>query len=243
MKIWTTWLFWLEQDSVIMCSDWWTSCLVADVGERISRITAAGLTARRSVQVPVSVLTLITEDANHACPAGTLSSPPITEAGTPQRTLSHLCPPPVTGALWEINQKYTKYMNTWNPGMQAEPLRFCRCPSPTIAAVIIIYMIVIILIFTFAVLLQGIAIVTRFAVLAAWSHCVVETVQTLSRHAVTGVSVIRVNVVVAGTLLTADARHCQVTIETRTASVAVWTWESWSVLISIGTFSLCSRLK
>lgn len=86
------------------------SCLVADVGERVNRITAAGLTSRCSVQVPVPVLTFVTKDTHHSRPAGTLSRPPITETGTLQRTLSHLCPPPVTRAFWEIHNKYIKYM-------------------------------------------------------------------------------------------------------------------------------------
>lgn len=91
-------------------SGWWRSCLVADVGERVNRITAAGLTSRRPVQVPVSVLTLVTEDAHNPPPAGTLSRPRVTETGTPQRTLSDLCAPPVTGALWEIHNKCITYI-------------------------------------------------------------------------------------------------------------------------------------
>lgn len=75
--------------------------LVTDVGHSVGGVTAAGLTPRRSLQVPVSVLTLVTEDALHPRPAGTLSRPPVTETGTAQRTLGHLGPPSVTGALWE----------------------------------------------------------------------------------------------------------------------------------------------
>lgn len=59
------------------------------------------------------------------------------------------------------------------------------------------------LVFTFAVLIQGVAVVTRFAVLAVWSHRVVEAAQTFSRQAVAAVAVIRLDVVVAGTLCTA----------------------------------------
>lgn len=82
------------------------SHLVADVGDRISRITTAGLTPRRPVQVPVSVLTLVTEDADHPRPAGTLSCPGVAETGTPQRAVSHLRAAPVTGAFWESNSLY-----------------------------------------------------------------------------------------------------------------------------------------
>lgn len=77
--------------------------------------------------------------------------------------------------------------------------------------------------FTFAVLLQGVAVETRFAVLATWSHCVVEAAQTFSRQPVTCIPVAGVYVVVAGTHLTAGAWQCQVAIETRAASVAAWT--------------------
>lgn len=70
---------------------------------------------------------------------------------------------------------------------------------------------------------QGVTIVTRFAVLAARSHGVVEAVPTFSGQAVTGRVVIRVDVAVAGTQLTAGAWQCQVAIETRAASVTVWT--------------------
>lgn len=78
-------------------------------------------------------------------------------------------------------------------------------------------------IFTFAVLVLGTAEVTRFAVLAVWSCCVVKTVQTFARHAVTGIVVLWVGVVVAGTLLAVGTRNHRVTIETREAPVAVWT--------------------
>lgn len=82
------------------------------------------------------------------------------------------------------------------------------------------------LVFTFAALVRGAAIVTRFAVLAAWSHRVVEAAQTFARQAVTGIAVIWVNVVVAGTLATAGTWQCQIAMETRAASVAAWTCES-----------------
>lgn len=76
------------------------SCLVTDVGHRVGGVTAAGLTPRRSVHVPVPVLALIAEDAQHALPAGTLSRHLVAETGTPQRTVGHLGPPPLTRALW-----------------------------------------------------------------------------------------------------------------------------------------------
>lgn len=85
---------------------WTVSHLVADVGDRISRITTAGLTPRGPVQVPVSVLALVTEDADHPRPAGTLSCPGVAETGTPQRAVSHLRASPVTGAFWESNSLY-----------------------------------------------------------------------------------------------------------------------------------------
>jgi len=58
--------------------------------------------------------------------------------------------------------------------------------------------------FTFAALLQGIAIVTRFAVLAAMTHCVVEAAQTFSGCAVAGVAILWVDIVVARTHLTVN---------------------------------------
>ena len=79
------------------------SCLVADVGKRVNRITAAWLAPRHSAQVPISVLTLITQDALHPNPARTLSCPWVTETGTPHRTLSHFSPPSVAGAFWETH--------------------------------------------------------------------------------------------------------------------------------------------
>lgn len=79
------------------------SCLVTDVGQRVGRITAAGLTPGRSVHVPVSVLALVAVDAQHPLPAGTLSCQWVTETRTPQRTVGHLSPPPVTGALCQPN--------------------------------------------------------------------------------------------------------------------------------------------
>lgn len=75
------------------------TCLVTDEGQRVSRVAAAGLASRRSVHVPVSVLALVAEDAHHPPPAGTLSRQRVAEAGTPQRTVGHLRPPPVTRAL------------------------------------------------------------------------------------------------------------------------------------------------
>lgn len=80
-----------------------------------------------------------------------------------------------------------------------------------------------ILVFTFAVLLQGIAVETWLAVLAAWAYRVVEAAQTSARLAVAGVSVGRVDVTVAGTLLTAGSWSCQVSIGTGAASVAAGT--------------------
>ena len=74
--------------------------------------------------------------------------------------------------------------------------------------------------FTFAVLLQGVAVVTGLAVLAAGSHGVVVAAQTLPRQAVAGVALLGVDVVVAGTLLAAGAWQRQVAIETRAAPVA-----------------------
>lgn len=53
---------------------------------------------------------------------------------------------------------------------------------------------------------QGIAIVTRFAALALWSSGAVEAEQALSRQAVAGVAVGRVDVAIAGTRLAAGAR-------------------------------------
>lgn len=55
------------------------------------------------------------------------------------------------------------------------------------------------------------------------AHGVVEAVSTLSCQAVTGRVVIRADVAVAGTHLTAGTWQCQVAIETRAASVTVWT--------------------
>lgn len=52
---------------------------------------------------------------------------------------------------------------------------------------------------------QGIAVVTRFAVLALWSCGAVEAAQALPRQAVAGVAVGWVDVAVAGTRLTAGA--------------------------------------
>lgn len=52
---------------------------------------------------------------------------------------------------------------------------------------------------------QGIAIITRFAVLALWSRGAVEAAQALPRQAIAGVAVDRVDVAVAGTRLTAGA--------------------------------------
>lgn len=103
------WSCWAEQDTCL-----W-SRLVTHVGERVNRVTAAGLTSRRSVQVPVSVLTLVTEDAHHPRPAGTLPCPWITETGTPQRTPSHLRPPSVTGALCQIHNTFTNTVTVTVP--------------------------------------------------------------------------------------------------------------------------------
>lgn len=75
---------------------------------------------------------------------------------------------------------------------------------------------------TFAVLFQSVAIVTRLAVLAVRSHGVVEAAQAFARHAVAGVLVVQVDVVVAETRLTPSARRGQVAIVTRAASVTVW---------------------
>lgn len=77
--------------------------------------------------------------------------------------------------------------------------------------------------FTFAVLDQSVAIVTRFAVLAVRSLSVVEAVETFSRHAVAGRPVVLFDVVVALTLLTAGSRYQQVAIETRSAPVTART--------------------
>lgn len=79
------------------------------------------------------------------------------------------------------------------------------------------------LLFTFAVMYQGIAIVTRFAVLALWSRGAMEAAQALPRQTVAGIAVGRVDVAVAGTRLTAGARRCQVAVETRVAPVAALT--------------------
>lgn len=61
------------------------------------------------------------------------------------------------------------------------------------------------LLFTFAVLDQGIAVVTRFAVLALWPCGVVKAVQALSCQAVAGVAICRVDVAIAGTGITVGA--------------------------------------
>lgn len=178
------------------------SCLVTDVGHRVGRITAAGLTSRRSVQVPVPVLALIAEDAHHPLPAGTLSCQLVTETGTPQRTVSHLRPPPVTRALCQHPHRAQKVI---------------KCVVFSIINKIFGGMDL-----TFTVLFQSVAVVTRFAVLTPRSHRVVEAAQAFSRHAVAGVLVVRVNVVVAETQLTASPRQRQVAIVTRAASVALW---------------------
>lgn len=72
-------------------------------------------------------------------------------------------------------------------------------------------------------MVQGVAIVTRFAVLAMQPRRVVEAAATFTRLTVTGIAVFQVNVVVAGTLLTAGTELCQVAIETWYAPVAAWT--------------------
>lgn len=64
------------------------------------------------------------------------------------------------------------------------------------------------LLFTFAVLDQGIAVVTRFAVLALWSCGVVKAAQALAGQAVAGVTVCQVNVAIARTRLTVGAWQC-----------------------------------
>lgn len=76
--------------------------------------------------------------------------------------------------------------------------------------------------YTFAVLVQGIAIVTRLAALTVWSHSIVKATETFSCGAVAGVGIIRVDVVVARTLSAVGTWQRQVAIETRTASIAVW---------------------
>lgn len=176
------------------------SCLVTDVGHRVGRITAAGLTSRRSVKVPV--LALIAEDAHHPLPAGTLSCQLVTETGAPQRTVSHLRPPPVTRALCQHPHRAQKVIKRVVFGIINRIFGGMDL--------------------TFAVLFQSVAVVTRFAVLAPRSHRVVEAAQAFSRHAVAGVLVVRVNVVVAETQLTASPRQRQVAVVTRAASVAVW---------------------
>lgn len=172
----------------------WSSCLVTDLGQRVGRITAAGLTSGRSVHLPVSVLALVAEDAHHPLPAGTLSCQRVTEAGTPQRTVG---PPPITRALWQPA----------GSGMSA------NAKPPSVGGDVVL---------TFAVLFQSVAVVTRLAALAVRSHGVVEAAQAFSRHAVTGVLVARVDVVVAETQLTPSTWQGQVAIVTRAASVTVW---------------------
>lgn len=78
------------------------------------------------------------------------------------------------------------------------------------------------LVVTFACLVHGVAVVTRFAVLAAWSHRVVEAALTFSSQAVACIAVPRVDVVVAGTLLTTVTWQTQIAIETGAASVTAW---------------------
>lgn len=79
------------------------------------------------------------------------------------------------------------------------------------------------LLFTFAVVDQGIAVVTRFAFLALRSSGAVEAAQALPRQTVAGVAVGRVDVAVAATRLTAGAWRCQVAVESREAPVAALT--------------------
>lgn len=81
----TMWQHWMK---LIYGADVWRcgalgSCLVTDVGQRVDRMTVAGLTSWDSIHVPVSIFTFVTDNPHHTLSAGTLSSPLITKTGTP----------------------------------------------------------------------------------------------------------------------------------------------------------------
>lgn len=157
---------------------------------------------------------------DHSCRADTRTLRPCSSIRP--RTRRRGCPPPPSGRDTVLSASHRNRDSPEDSGSPRSPAGH-RSTLPTKRVVVsIINQTTGKVLPTLAVLLQSVAVVTRFAVLAAGSHGVVEAAQAFSCHVVTGVSVIQIDVVVAKTRLTASTRRCQAAIVTRAASVTVW---------------------